>query len=483
MTLRLYDTATREVRDFQPRVPGKVGIYLCGATVQSAPHIGHMRAAVAFDVLVRWLQRTGHDVTMIRNVTDIDDKILAKSAEAGRPWWAHASLAEQAFTGAYDALGVLRPTYEPHATAHVTDMVELMERLVERGHAYSPAPGNVFFDVQSWPEYGSLTNQRPEDLTVAAEADGDGLGKRHPHDFALWKASRPGEPETASWPTPFGRGRPGWHLECSAMARRYLGPAFDIHGGGLDLRFPHHENEQAQSRAAGDEFAALWMHSAWVTQGGTKMSKSLGNGLLVSELLTRARAVVVRFALGAVHYRSMIEWTEDTLADAVATWSRLEGFVERATEHVGGSAPLTPAEVATSELPGSFVAAMDDDLNVSVALASVHEAVRSGNSALAAGRSDEVRAALVQVRAMLDVLGLDPASSTWAQAGTDDRATRALDALVAAELDRRAQARADRDFATADAVRDRLTAAGIVVEDSPSGARWSLATDTPKDEN
>jgi cysteinyl-tRNA synthetase len=480
VTLRLYDTATREVRDFQPRTPGKVGIYLCGATVQSAPHIGHMRSAVAFDVLVRWLRRTGHEVTMIQNVTDIDDKILAKAAEAGRPWWAHAYLNEQAFTEAYDALGVLRPTYAPHATAHVTDMVELMEQLVERGHAYTTTPGNVFFDVESWSDYGSLTNQRPEDLTVAADSDGDELGKRNPHDFALWKASRPGEPETASWPTPFGRGRPGWHLECSAMARRYLGSAFDIHGGGLDLRFPHHENEQAQSRAAGDEFAGLWMHSAWVTQGGTKMSKSLGNGLLVSELLGRARAVVVRYALTAVQYRSMIEWSEDTLADAEATWSRLEGFVERASEQVD---VVTEDEVRTSELPAAFVDAMNDDLNVSVALAAVHEAVRAGNSALAAGQNAQVREALVQVRAMLDVLGLDPASSTWARSTTDDRAARALDALVTAELERRAAARAERDFATADAVRDRLTDAGIVVEDSPSGARWSLATDTPKDEN
>ncbi len=480
MTLRLYDTATREVRDFQPRTPGKVGIYLCGATVQSAPHIGHLRSAVAFDVLVRWLRRTGHEVTMIQNVTDIDDKILAKAAEAGRPWWAHAYLNEQAFTEAYDSLGVLRPTYAPRATAHVTDMVELMEQLVERGHAYTTTPGNVFFDVQSWAEYGSLTNQRPEDLTVAADSDGDELGKRNPHDFALWKASRPGEPETASWPTPFGRGRPGWHLECSAMARRYLGSAFDIHGGGLDLRFPHHENEQAQSRAAGDEFAGLWMHSAWVTQGGTKMSKSLGNGLLVTELLARARAVVVRYALTAVQYRSMIEWSEDTLADAEATWARLEGFVERASEHVS---TVTDDEVRAAELPAAFVDAMNDDLNVSVALAAVHEAVRAGNSALAAGQATQVREALVQVRAMLDVLGLDPASGTWASSTTDDRAARALDALVTAELERRAAARAERDFATADAVRDRLTAAGIVVEDSPNGARWSLATDTPKDEN
>ncbi|MGO1316100.1 MAG: cysteine--tRNA ligase, partial [Cellulomonadaceae bacterium] len=262
MSLRLYDTATRDLGELVPRTAGQVGIYLCGATVQSPPHIGHMRAAVAFDVLVRWLTRSGLEVTLIRNVTDIDDKILAKSAEAGRPWWAHAAINEQAFTAAYEALGVLPPTYEPRATGHVPDMVDLMERLVERGHAYVASPGNVYFSVPSWPDYGSLTNQREQ--ATAADADGEPSEKRDPRDFALWKANRPGEPETASWRTPFGPGRPGWHLECSAMARRYLGETFDIHGGGLDLRFPHHENEQAQSRAAGYGFARHWMHSAWV---------------------------------------------------------------------------------------------------------------------------------------------------------------------------------------------------------------------------
>ena len=476
MTLRLFDTAARELRDLTPLEPGKVGIYLCGATVQSAPHVGHMRAAVAFDVLVRWLRRGGLDVTLVRNVTDIDDKILAKAEAAGRPWWAHAALFERAFTEAYDALGVDRPTYEPRATGHVTDMVDLMERLVERGHAYTTTPGNVFFDVGSYPEYGSLTRQRREDLQPAEET-ADAHGKRHPHDFALWKANRPGEPATASWPTPFGPGRPGWHLECSAMARRYLGDEFDIHGGGLDLRFPHHENEQAQSRAAGLGFAQHWMHSAWVTQGGTKMSKSLGNGLGVAELLEHARPAAVRWALATVHYRSMLEWTDETLVDAEATWARLEGFVERAAEHVS----VTADDVAAAAVPQAFADAMDDDLNVSVALSVVHEALRAGNSALAARDDAALRAALLDVRVMLDVLGLDPASPAWAGAAGDDRAQRALDVLVEAELARRAQARADRDFATADAVRDRLAAAGVVVEDSPTGARWSLASDSPKD--
>lgn len=471
MTLHLYDTATRQRRAFVPRTAGEVGIYLCGATVQSSPHIGHLRSAIAFDVLVRWLRRSGLRVTLIRNITDIDDKILAKSEAAGEPWWAWAMQHEREFTAAYDALGVLPPTYEPRATGHVPEMIELMTRLVERGHAYTTAPGDVWFDVASWAGYGSLTHQRLEDLAPASEA---GV-TRSPHDFALWKAAKPGEPATAAWDTPFGRGRPGWHLECSAMARRYLGPAFDIHGGGLDLRFPHHENEQAQSRAAGDDFAGLWMHSAWVTQAGAKMGKSLGNALGVAEVLRDTKAAVLRFALTAVHYRSMLEYGPDVLADAEATWARLAGFVQRATESLAAQVP-GEAEIAAAELPAEFVAAMDDDLNVPAAVAVVHDHVRRGNTALADGDAGQVRAALVAVRAMLDVLGLDPAR--WAdreQVAGDGRERAALGALVEAALAERAAARAARDWAAADAVRDRLAAAGIHVEDQATGARWALA--------
>ncbi len=471
MTLRLFDTATRDVRDFVPLNPGEVGIYLCGATVQAPPHVGHLRPAVAFDVLRRWLQRKGLRVTLIRNVTDIDDKILAKAAASGVEWWAHAARYERAFSSAYDALGILPPTYEPRATQHVPDMVRLMQRLVERGHAYTTGPGNVWFDVRSWPDYGDLTKQRLEDLNPEAADDELASEKRDPHDFALWKAPKPGEPETAAWDTPFGRGRPGWHLECSAMAQRYLGEEFDIHGGGLDLRFPHHENEQAQSRAAGYGFAQRWMHSAWVTQQGVKMSKSLGNGLLVSELLAQAPAVVVRYALAAVQYRSMLEWSPDTLDEARATWERLAGFVERATERVGD---VSAEEVAKAELPEDFTAAMDDDLNVPAALAVVHEHLRAGNSAIAAQDDGAARAELVALRGMLDVLGLDPADPQWSTTA-DSRVADALDALVRAELDARAAARAAKDWTTSDAIRDRLAAAGVVVQDSPDGARWSLS--------
>lgn len=476
MTLRLFDTATRTVRDFVPLREGEVGIYLCGATVQAPPHIGHLRSGVAFDVLVRWLRRSGHRVTLVRNVTDVDDKILAKAEAAGEPWWAWAMANERAFTAAYDALGVLPPTYEPRATGHVPAMVELMTELVERGHAYVTGPGDVYFDVRSFPAYGALTNQRVEDMVPAPD---EAAGKRDVRDFALWKAPKDGEPATAAWPTPFGAGRPGWHLECSAMARRYLGDEFDIHGGGLDLRFPHHENEQAQSRAAGYGFAQYWLHNGWVTQGGAKMSKSLGNGLLVDVVLADVRPAVLRYAMTAVQYRSMLEWTDATLPEAEATWDRLAGFVERAAEKAG---PAPDDEVAAADLPTDFVAAMDDDLNVPAALAVVFETLRAGNTALARGDVAEARTAMVTLRAMLDVLGLDPAGPQWRSGVADERYARALEAVVSAELEARAQARAARDFATSDAIRDRLAAAGVVVEDSPTGARWSLAARTQEQE-
>jgi len=471
VALHLYDTATGVARPFSPRTLGEVGVYLCGATVQGSPHVGHMRSAIGVDILRRWLTRNGSRVTLVRNVTDIDDKILAKSAEAGEPWWAWASTFEREFTAAYDALNILSPTYEPRATGHVTEMVELIERLVAGGHAYAGDPGNVYFDVRSWPDYGDLTHQRLENIGAGDDATVPPPDKRDPLDFALWKAPKSGEPETAAWPTPFGRGRPGWHLECSAMARKYLGEGFDIHAGGIDLRFPHHENEQAQSRAAGWEFAGLWFHNAWVTVGGEKMSKSLGNSLLVRSVLVDADPAVLRYALGAVHYRSTLEYTPgESLVEAGAAWERITGFVSRALESAADERPSGPtSDVA---LPAAFVTAMDDDLNVSAALAVVHETVRAGNSELAAGRDAGEQA--LAVRAMLDVLGLDPLDAHWARSRGSDAANSALDVLVRAVLDERAAARADRDWARADALRDRLAEAGVVVEDGPDGARWSL---------
>ena len=473
MSIRLYDTATQELRDFIPLVEGKAGIYVCGLTTQGAPHIGHLRFAVAFDILRRWLTGGhGFEVTLIRNVTDIDDKILAKSAEAGVPWWAWSYANERATNDALDLLGVLPPTYEPRATGHITEMQEIMQTLIDKGHAYAAQDdsGDVYFDVLSYPAYGELTHQRIDDMEAAADADP--RGKRDPRDFALWKGHKAGEPETASWPTAFGQGRPGWHLECSAMARKYLGDTFDIHGGGVDLRFPHHENEQAQSRGAGLGFANYWLHNAWVTLSGEKMGKSLGNALLVTEVTKVARPLAVRYYLGAAHYRSTIEYHEGSLQEAEAAVERIEGFLSRA---LGGG----DLEKGT-DLPAGFVMAMDDDLNVSGALAVIHESVRAGNTALDDGDEDQARRLGLQVVAMTEVLGVNPLHPQWSTASGKgaDAPMAALEALVQDRIEARATARGARDFTKADQIRDQLTTAGIAVEDTPSGARWSLARPT-----
>ena len=478
MTLRLYDTATRAVRDFVPLEPGRVSIYLCGATVQAPPHVGHIRSGLAFDILRRWLEASGYDVTFVRNVTDIDDKILARGADEGVPFWQVAMRNERAFTWAYDVLGCLPPTYEPRATGHVPEMVGLMDRLIEAGHAYA-ADGDVYFDVRSFPEYGALSGQRLDDMQPAG--DSEASVKRDPRDFALWKGAKSAKPGglaagTADhgepqWATPWGPGRPGWHLECSAMASRYLGSAFDIHGGGMDLLFPHHENEIAQSKAAGDAFAQYWMHNAWVTTSGEKMSKSLGNSLLVSEVVKRVRPVELRFYLGSAHYRSMLEFSDEALAESAAGYRRIEGFLRRAEESLGDGPGATG-------LPPAFAAALDDDLGVPQALAVVYDTVRAGNAALAEGDNGAARRARDEVVAMLDVLGVNPYAEPWAAASDDGSARRALGPLVDVVLAQRQAARERKDFAVADALRDGLASSGIVVEDTPTGARWSLAEES-----
>lgn len=512
--LNLYDTASHAVSPFKPIRPGHVGIYVCGATVQSSPHIGHIRAAVAFDIVRRWMLRLGYDVTFVRNVTDIDDKILDKAAAAGQRWWARAYYYEREFTRAYDTLGVLPPTVEPRATGHIPDMVELIERIIRNGHAYvvrdsdGNPTGNVYFDVASWPHYGELTHQKQgavEADEAAAVADRMGPSvdaasndkynpidpadaspdKHDPRDFALWKAPKATDPQDARWATPFGVGRPGWHIECSAMSHRYLGDAFDIHGGGLDLRFPHHENEMAQTRAAGWNSAARWMHSAWVTAKGEKMSKSLGNGLSVPAVLAEHSAWVVRYALGSVQYRSMLEWSDQTLTEAQAAFERVSNFIDRAGSALGEQPGRDEiSAIGADDLPQDFVAAMNNDINVSGATAAIFSAIRDGNAVLSqvqgalndATRA-QVRATLVAVRAMLDTLGLDPLADPWAVAAVDgenSKAGKALDALISAQLEARQQARAAKDFATADAIRDSLAAAGILIEDAPTGSTWSL---------
>jgi cysteinyl-tRNA synthetase len=466
VTLRLYDTAAGEVRDFVPLQEGRAGIYVCGLTVQSEPHVGHVRSAVNFDVLRRWLLASGYDVTFIRNITDIDDKILLKSAEQGRPWYNLAYDMKRMLDRAYADLNVLPPTYEPAATGHVPEMIELIGTLVERGHAYAAddGSGDVYFDVQSWPAYGELTHQAIADMAPAEDADP--RGKRDPRDFALWKGHKPDEPQTASWPAPWGRGRPGWHIECSAMAGKYLGTAFDIHGGGVDLRFPHHENEQAQSRAAGHPFASYWLHNAWITTSGEKMSKSLGNSLIVPEVLKQVRGIELRYYMVAAHYRSHVEFSFEALDEAAVGFRRVESFLARASEY---------AADAPAELPGAFTAAMDDDLGTPAAVAVLHDAVRQGNRQLAEGDRTGLAATHAAVTAMLGVLGLDPSDPAWGGPSTDDgRLTQAVDVLVRGLLEQRAQAREAKDWATADAIRDRIKAAGIEIEDTPEGSKWSL---------
>ena len=465
MALRFYDTATRSVRDFVPLVDGKAGIYLCGATVQAPPHVGHIRSGVAFDVIRRWLTAKGYDVTFVRNVTDIDDKIIHNAGHEDVPYWVVAMRNERAFNRAYDVLGCLPPTYEPRATGHIPEMVELMQRLIDLDHGYA-AGGDVYFDVRSFPGYGSLSGQRIDDMLAAT--DSEALAKRDPRDFAMWKAAKPGEP---AWDTPWGPGRPGWHVECSAMARKYLGAAFDIHGGGLDLVFPHHENEIAQSKAAGDGFASYWLHNAWVTTAGEKMSKSLGNSLLVDEVVQRVRPVELRYYLAGSHYRSMLEYSDESVAEAGHGYQRIEGFLARARE-VLGAEPLALPHAR----PTAFDAAMDDDIAVPQALAVVHEHVRQGNAALAAGDDAATRTAFEAVLAMLDVLGLNPWQPPWSGAtgAAQERSTEVIDALVRALLDQRAEARARKDYAAADAIRDGLDTIGIKVEDTAHGVRWSL---------
>ncbi|MGL5810367.1 MAG: cysteine--tRNA ligase [Nocardioides sp.] len=474
MTLRLYDTATRDLRDFTPLRPGRAGIYVCGLTVQSEPHVGHVRSAVNFDVLRRWLTASGYDVTFIRNVTDIDDKILDKARAQGRPWFNLAYEMHHQLGLALAAINVLRPTYEPAATGHIPEILELIGLLIERGHAYPAADdsGDVYFDVRSFPAYGELTRQGVDDMEPAADADP--RGKRDPRDFALWKGHKSTEPVTASWPSPYGPGRPGWHIECSAMAGKYLGDAFDIHGGGVDLRFPHHENEQAQSRAAGRPFASYWLHNAWITTAGEKMSKSLGNSLLIPEVLTRVRGIELRFYVVAAHYRSHVEFSHQALEEAAVGFRRIEGFLERAARAEAPLADPAAPETAAHPIWAEFAAAMDDDLGTPAAVGVIHNAVRQGNKELAERDDASLAATAGVVRRMLGVLGLDPADPAWGAQASDDRALReVVEVLVDGWVAERAEAKAAKDWARADAIRDRLKRAGIELTDTADGARWT----------
>ncbi|MCX6439947.1 MAG: cysteine--tRNA ligase [Actinobacteria bacterium] len=458
--LNLYDTATREVGVFSPLKPGEVSIYVCGATVQGAPHIGHVRSAINFDILRRWLTHNGYNVTFIRNVTDIDDKILQKAPHENMQWWALALKYERAFTQAFTSLNVLPPTYEPRATGHITQMVELMQILIDNGSAYAPGNGDVYLEVRKLKRYLTLSRQHVDDLQPAADADE--RFKKDVRDFTLWKAAKPGEP---SWPTPWGAGRPGWHLECSAMAHAYLGESFDIHGGGLDLVFPHHENEIAQSEAAGYGFAARWLHNAWVTQSGEKMSKSLGNTMQVEVILQKVRGIELRWYLGSAHYRSMLEYSESALTESAVAFSRIENFLKRATEILGTTPALT--------MSAAFTDAMNDDLAVPAGLASISENLRAGNQAITDNDRGAVELNAAEIRGALSILGCDPFDSNFAgQSSTD--LTQALDGVIQLALKERAAARERKDFAASDSIRDGLLALGITIEDTAQGPRWSI---------
>ena len=472
--MRFYDSAASSIRDFEPVVPGEARIYYCGATVQGEPHVGHIRSALVFDQLARWMRYRGFKVTTVRNVTDIDDKILAKSVESAQPtytgehpneqWWALAYRYEKVFARAYATLGIDPPTYEPRATGHIPEMFELIQRLIDRGHAY-PAlddSGDVYFDVRSWEQYGALTRQNVDDMQDSADADP--RGKRDPRDFALWKGYKEGEPLTAAWDSPWGRGRPGWHLECSAMAGKYLGKRFDIHGGGLDLRFPHHENELAQSTAAGDDFANFWMHNGMVTYEGEKMSKSIGNTISPVQMLQQARPLVVRYYLGSAHYRSVLDYRPTSLEEARVAIERVEAFLSVTSE-------LMAPDPQERRVPQEFADALDDDMNIPRALAVLHEQTRAGNAALAAGADASEFANAVW--AMANVLGLTSLMNLDGS-GASGAEHQALDALIHTILEQRASARAEKDWATADRMRDVLAAAGITVKDGAQGSTWSL---------
>jgi cysteinyl-tRNA synthetase len=459
--MQLYNTLERATVPFTPSDPDRVSIYVCGPTVQSEPHLGHGRSAVVFDVLRRYLTWLGFEVDFVSNVTDIDDKIINRANELGISTEQVAADAAAAFSDAYSRLGNLKPTKEPKATEHIEEMVDTITTLVDTGHAYA-SDGDVYFAVRSFPEYGKLSRQDVSDL-ISGERVAMDDRKRDPLDFALWKAAKPGEPH---WPSPWGEGRPGWHIECSVMAREYLGVAFDIHGGGSDLIFPHHENEIAQSEASGGEtFARYWMHNGMLNLSGEKMAKSTGHVVTLAGALDEWDPVAVRLFYLRTHYRKPLDYSETALADAEASLARLRAFRRRVT---------TPIEDPPRvDILDRFKAAMDEDLDVSGALAVLFDAVREGNSLLDDGTDvSGIAAAFDEIMA---VLGLEVGESL----DGDDGSVAAFAASLGIEdggmddlLELRARARKSEDWATADAIRDGLAELNITIEDTADGARW-----------
>jgi len=462
--MKLFDTKSGELREFKVLVPGQASIYVCGPTVQSAPHIGHLRSALVYDLLSRWLTKTGLKVTLIRNVTDIDDKVLEKADELKVPWWQLAQENEQLFASDYRRLLIGTPAAEPRATGHITQMVSLIQGLLDLGYAYEAidGSGSVYFDTSKWEKYGELTHQKLEDM----ESGPLDPAKKNPQDFAVWKARKESEPASASWPSSFGSGRPGWHIECSAMAAYYLGEQFDIHGGGLDLRFPHHENELAQSNAAGHGFANYWVHNGLVTIQGQKMSKSLGNSVSSNDLFGKVSDKAVRYYLASAHYRSVLDYQPESTLEAEAALSRLHGFVVRAKRELSDT---QFSKVDIDALPQEFVDHMNDDLNIPGALAVIHEAARAGNTDLDEQRLSQASRRWSEVVAMLEVLGLAADSSE-----DKNLEHKALDGVIQTLIAERNKAREDKNYQRADQIRDQLLEIGIELADSPAGTHWSL---------
>lgn len=457
MALELFDSKTQELRPFTPLTAGHVEMYVCGPTVQSAPHLGHLRSALVYDILRRWLIATNHTVTMVRNVTDIDDKVLVNAGS--RDWIEFAREVELTFDEAYLALNILEPTHKPHATEHIADMIELTRKLIQLGHAYQATDGsaNVFFDTTSWPEYGELTNQKLENMEGESDVT---FGRKSPNDFALFKAHKSDEPETAAWETPWGKARPGWHIECSAMAKYFLGESFDIHGGGLDLRFPHHENELAQSRAAGDQFANFWTHNALVTINGNKMSKSLGNGVSVKDLEQAGSWGAIRYWLSSAQYRSNLDYSESSIRDAQAALDRITGFLKRTTN-------VKVIEIDYAKLPQAFTDALNADLNVPGALAVLHDVVRAGNTAFDASDTEKLLDSVEQVKAMIHVLGL---TFVYQEPVISEELQRQVEEL----LTKRQEAKLAKDFALADQIRAEIEDLGVTLKDMKDQTMWSF---------
>ena len=469
----LTNTLTGRREALVPREPGHVRLYWCGVTVYSRAHVGHARFLIVADTLVRYLRARGQRVTFVRNFTDIDDKMIKRAADEKITVAALADREIAAFTRDVTRLGCLPPTEEPRATAHIPHMIALVERLMAKGHAYAVPGGSVYFRVRSFPGYGKLSHRQLEDMETGEEND---PAKEAAQDFALWKGEKPGEP---AWDTPWGRGRPGWHLECSAMSVHYLGQPFDVHGGGSDLIFPHHENELAQSEAdGGAPLSALWVHNGMITFGADKMSKSLGNVLSIAEVTERAPGEALRLLYFGAHYRGPLEFTPQRLDEATRSLERLYEALARADELLGPTAPpALDGALATPDSPflESFCTAMDEDLNAATALGFVFDRMRELNRAIDAGDRTTAGAARSDLRRAGTALGLfaeTPAAFLDAARRRGQQRTGLTDAEIEAAIAEREAARKRKDFRAADAVRERLRERGILLEDTPSGTLW-----------